>query len=133
MEVIAVIGSREWPQSHQVRKFIATLPQDTVIVTGGWWNRESTVNPVVSPTRGVDRWAAEAAKDRGLTVVLVAADYDKYSKYAGIRRNPVTVGLANRVVAFWDGVSNGTRNSLDEAKKLGKPVEIIRPEPERVG
>src|SRR5688572_19917446 len=120
MDAVAIIGSREWPRPDRVIDYVNLLPPNTVVITGGWWR-----NGVIEPTRGVDRIAATAAQARGLTVVVVAADYGRYQKQAGMRRNPVTVGLAKRVVAFWDGKSPGTKNSIDHADRLGIPVETI--------
>lgn len=126
MRYIAVIGSRDFPESAmpKVDAYIRGLPKDTAIVTGGWWGDRYNN---ITPTRGVDRRAALAAKEFGLAVVLVGADYSKYKRAAGFRRNPVTVGLADHVVAFWDGQSNGTRDSLKKAEALGKTIETILP------
>lgn len=125
MEVVAIIGSREWPDPKRIQAFIDTLSKNTVVITGGWWN---DLKHEMTPTRGVDRIAAEYARNRGFTVVLVGADFAMHGKSAGMRRNPVTVGLATRVVAFWDQKSNGTKNSIEHARRLGKEPEIITPE-----
>lgn len=123
MNVIAIIGSREWKDFQRVEHYVDQLDINTVVITGGWWEGDH-----IRATRGVDRIAANRAKLRGLTVVLVAADYDRHGKAAGFRRNPVTVGLATRVVAFWDGKSNGTRDSIKHARRLlGREPEVITP------
>ena len=124
MDVVAIIGSREWTDVDRIEAFINALPSNTVVITGGWWDN---LKHQMTPTRGVDRIAAEYARNRGFTVVLVGADYAKHGKSAGFIRNPVIVGLATRVVVFWDGASRGTKNSIDHATRLGKPTEVIRP------
>lgn len=35
------------------------------------------------------------------------------------------VELCDSVLVFWDGVSKGTKHTIDYANKIGKPVEII--------
>jgi hypothetical protein len=41
-------------------------------------------------------------------------------------RNQDIVNAADKVVAFWDGVSKGTKNTIDTAKKLGKEVTVFQ-------
>ena len=35
------------------------------------------------------------------------------------------VGLANLVVAEWDGKSRGTKHTIDYARKMGKEVKVV--------
>ena len=42
-------------------------------------------------------------------------------------RNPDIVAAADRVVAFWDGTSRGTADSIEIARKTGKPVAVVHP------
>lgn len=127
MARIAVIGSRDYPDMDKVGKAIAALPANTVIVTGGWWDGNTMR---INPTRGVDRAAAEAGRACGLTVVLVAADWARYRKQAGFRRNPVILDCSDSILAFWDGESRGTKHGIDYAKKKHMTIEIILPESE---
>jgi hypothetical protein len=114
---IAIIGSREkyladpTAVRRQVLGFVADLPRDTTIVSGG--------------ARGVDSYAAEAARIAGLTFELLLADWDKYGKSAGAIRNKLVIDAADRIVAFWDGESPGTYNALKQAKAAGKPFQVF--------
>ena len=42
-----------------------------------------------------------------------------------MKRNAQIIAEADQVVAFWDGKSPGTRNTIDRAKRANKPLEII--------
>jgi predicted Rossmann fold nucleotide-binding protein DprA/Smf involved in DNA uptake len=97
---------------ERVSEYVALLPANSVVVSGN--------------ARGVDRTAEEAARERGLKVISLPAQWDKYGKSAGFRRNADIVKLADRVIAFWDGVSKGTLHTINLAKAQGKPVEIVR-------
>jgi hypothetical protein len=126
MDIIAIVGSREWPRPQRIIDFVNALPASTVVVTGAWWAL-SHKDVIVRPTRGTDVIAATAARARGLQVILVPADFDKFGQSAGPRRNPVIIEIASRVAAFWDQHSRGTKNAIDHAQRLGKPIEIIKP------
>ena len=110
---IAIVGSREYPNMQKVVDYINNLPLDTVIVSGG--------------ARGVDRTAETTAKGRGMKTQIFTPNWEKHGRKAGIMRNTDIVEAADKVVAFWDGVSNGTRDSIRKAQQMGKELEIIKP------
>lgn len=120
----AIIGSRDWPSPEAVRAYVRSLPKDTIVITGGWVDSDGSVKP----TRGVDRVAAMEAWACGLTVALVAGS-PLHGKYAGLRRNPAVVELAERGTAFHDGTSPGTAGTVELFQKAGKGVEVRGPDP----
>lgn len=113
MERIAIVGSRAYADLERVKRFVASLPPGTEIVSGG--------------APGVDRAAEQAAKAHGLKTYIYPAEWSKHGNGAGFRRNHDIVAAADRVVAFWDGKSNGTQHTIRIAKEQNKPVEIIPP------
>lgn len=113
---IAIVGSREFSNWRQVIDCVNALPIDTIVVSGG--------------ARGVDRIAEQIARQRGMTVQVFPADWNKHGKSAGMIRNQFIVDYADKVIAFWDGQSRGTADTIAKARKAGKPVEIIKPKPE---
>jgi hypothetical protein len=76
--------------------------------------------------RGVDSIAGEWANKRGIPILEYPAQWEKYGKIAGFKRNTDMIKECDICVAFWDGQSKGTLDSIDKAKKFGKPVEIVR-------
>lgn len=78
--------------------------------------------------RGVDRLAVEYAASHGIEFTEYLADWDRYGKRAGFMRNCVMVGTADAVIAVWDGVSAGTKHSIDYATSQGKQVFVLRPD-----
>jgi len=109
---IAIVGSRDFDRLDLVRYYVESLPPETTIVSGG--------------ARGVDRTAEQTARACGLTVVVYHANWEQYGKSAGMIRNQQIIEAADAVVAFWNGTSPGTRNSINRAKKANKPITIIR-------
>jgi len=125
---VAIVGSRDFSDLGAVRKLVAELPEGTTVITGG--------------ARGVDKTAELVARERGLNVIVYHAKWNdlthpnaniqvnkygkKYDASAGIRRNEDIIKDADQVYAFWDGVSNGTRNSMGLAKKYGKQLTVFK-------
>lgn len=110
-EVVAIVGSRDWLHPRQIRQVVDDLADDTVVVTGG--------------ARGVDSWAARAARNRGLKVIVHPAEWERYGKTAGFIRNALIVDECDRLIAFQRNGSRGTQNSIDLANRAGKPVVVF--------
>lgn len=108
---VAIVGSRDYPDLDAVRVYVAALPAGTVVVSGG--------------AIGVDTVAEQAARARGLEVIVHKPDWNRYGKSAGFRRNTLIVADADEVVAFQYNRSRGTQNSIDTARKMNKPVTVI--------
>lgn len=109
---VAIIGSREYQQLKRVVEYVNSLPKGTVVISGH--------------AKGVDQVAEKAARACGLEVVSIPAEWGKYGKSAGFRRNVEIVDRADVVVAFWDGESKGTEHTISVAKKRGVRV-IVNP------
>ena len=74
--------------------------------------------------RGVDNWAEMCARGLGVKCRIFPADWDKYGKSAGYKRNKDIVKNADLILVFWDGKSKGTKHSIDLAVAEGKPINI---------
>lgn len=114
MTTIAIVGSRASAQPERIRAYVNALPADTVIVSGG--------------AVGADTVAADAARARGLQVieyVVTPAEWRRLGKAAGMMRNVKIVNAADELVAFWDGVSSGTLDSIRKARKRGIRVTVV--------
>ena len=112
---IAVVGSRGFKDEdfifeklHDETKYLKL--EGYTIVSGG--------------ARGVDTFAENFAKEINLKTKIFKPDWDKYGKRAGFLRNELIINEADKVIAFWDGTSKGTKHSIDLAIKAGKPVDI---------
>lgn len=53
------------------------------------------------------------------------ADWDKHGRAAGPIRNSEMGQFADKLIAFWDGESKGTKHMIDYMAKLDKPVRVI--------
>jgi hypothetical protein len=108
---IAIVGSRDYPDMKQVRDYVDTLCDDVIVISGG--------------ARGVDRIAETQARQRGLRVKIYHAEWERFGKSAGYRRNADIVANSDMVVAFWDGHSRGTAHTIKLAKRDGTPTHVF--------
>ncbi|MDD5017639.1 MAG: SLOG family protein [Eubacteriales bacterium] len=103
---VAVIGSR----SINV-DMAAYIPVGvTALISGSAWGVESLA----------ERWADEHKVPK----LIIKADYERYGRLAAARRDELIVELADLVVAVWDGVSAGTRHTIEYARNIGKTVWV---------
>jgi hypothetical protein len=111
---LGVVGSREYPSRFIVEETIRRIAErvsNTVLISGG--------------AKGVDSWAAEAGRECGLRVVEYLPDYEKHGKGAPLVRNTTIVEESHAILAFWDGRSTGTLDTLRKAKAAGKKIRIV--------
>lgn len=107
---IAVVGSREFWNVPEIKARIMGLPLDATIVSGG--------------AKGPDSIAVRVAETRRMKTQVFPADWSK-GRGAGLARNTTIVEDCDQVLAFWDGESRGTADTIEKAKKAGKPVQVV--------
>lgn len=112
-ESVAIIGSRTWPDPDAVRDYVLSLDLADTVVSGG--------------AKGPDTWGQIAAEERGMATLIFKPDWATHGRRAGILRNETIVDSADRVVAFWDGTSSGTKHAINYARETGKPVLVFKP------
>ena len=104
---IAIIGSRG-VKVADIGRYVSNIDE---IVSGG--------------AIGVDSCAAEYARKNGIRLTEFLPQYERYGRIATIIRNKEIVDYSDKIIAFWDGSSRGTRSVIKYAQKRGKNVEII--------
>lgn len=119
---VIVTGSREWSDPNAIRAKISDrlcdLPGDTLIVVG--YDEEN------DRPKGVDRFAYQEAQKLGLALETHPAEWERFGKGAGFRRNTEMAQLgAELCLAFHNGRSSGTKHMIEQAEKYGIPVEIV--------
>jgi len=110
---VAIVGSRDITDKEEYwySKICGNIPPNcTEIVSGG--------------AEGIDTLARRYAKEHKLLLKEFLPDYKKYGRSAAFIRNDEIVGYAHIVLAFWDGKSRGTADTVLKCYRANKPVEI---------
>lgn len=104
---VAIIGSR----NLYIDNLDKYIPEDTdEIVSGG--------------AVGIDTCAKEFALKNNIKLTEFFPEYNKYKKYAPLKRNIKIIDYADIVIAFWDGKSKGTKFVINECKKINKKLIV---------
>ena len=109
---VAVVGSRSMTDYPRTERCLDRIPRITKIVSGG--------------TRGADTMGARYAKSHNIPLTIYKPDWTKYGLSAEPRRNHLIISDADYVIAFWDGKSRGTANSIQLTKDSETPGIIYR-------
>jgi hypothetical protein len=75
--------------------------------------------------KGADLIGERIAAEKGIQVSRFPADWDYYGKKAGILRNENMAEWADCLLAFWDGISTGTKHMIEYARSQGLEVYVV--------
>jgi hypothetical protein len=113
---ILVCGSRNWTDTSRIHLELSKYPKGSTLVHGG--------------CRGADLEAENVAYDLEFNVKRYDADWNKYGKSAGPKRNQEMIdkeGPFDLVLAFHEDLeaSKGTKDMVGRCMKYGFRVKII--------
>ena len=114
---IVVSGCRNFNEYEKAKKYIdicisnIKTKYELIFVSGG--------------CRGADFLGERYAKENGYKIERYSADWTKFGKCAGPKRNKEMAGAADFVICFWDNKSPGTKSMVEYTKNLNKPLKII--------
>lgn len=74
--------------------------------------------------RGADVLGERYARERGYSLRVFPAEWDRFGRRAGYLRNVQMAEYADALLAFWDGLSRGTKNMIEEARSRGLKVGV---------
>lgn len=107
-----IAGSRNITDIDVIRKAAAECGwMPTVVISG--------------TARGVDTLGEQWAKENNVPVEQYPANWNKYGRAAGYRRNEQMARHAQALIAIWDGHSRGTKHMIDIAKRTGLRVFVM--------
>lgn len=82
--------------------------------------KEYNIIIISGGARGTDTLGEKYAQEEGFSLEVFPANWNKFGKSAGFRRNEQMAEVADALIAFWDGKSHGTKHMIEimENKKL---------------
>lgn len=107
---LAVIGSRGFRRFDLMAARLAAI-SPSLVISGG--------------AKGADQMAETWARRNGVETEIFLPDHKAY-KHAFHHRNRLIAEACDQLVAFWDGRSTGTKYTIGYARRIGKPVEVVR-------
>lgn len=122
---IIIAGSRTFNDYKLLKKSIYNLFKDRNI-------KKNNVRIISGTANGADKLGERYAQEFGLKLTKMYAQWNEYGKSAGYIRNEQMAKYAVEddnlgvLIAFWDGISKGTKHMIDLANKHGLEVHIIK-------
>lgn len=125
---IGVVGSQGFKDYDRLKRILDLYKSKvSKVVSGGAkgadslgkrWAEENMVDTIIHPAKWDDLEAEPC-------VVRTRRDGSEYNVLAGFNRNGDIVNDSDMVMAFWDGESGGTKDTIDKANKARKTVMVI--------
>lgn len=104
-----IAGSRSFKDYELLKDFL-----------DGMQTTDSRISEVVSGcAAGADKLGERWAEENGIPIKPFPADWEGLGKQAGFRRNEKMDDYAEQLVAFWDGVSRGSKHIIKTAINKG--------------
>lgn len=113
---VVIAGCRDYTNYCEAKAYIdycicnIRKENEIIIVSGG--------------ASGADALGERYANEKGFKIEKYPADWEKYGKGAGPKRNEQMANVGDYVICFWDGKSKGTKSMIYYAKKYNKPIRI---------
>ena len=106
-----IAGSRKCPHYHLVCQ---------AVEEAGW-----KITTVISGcARGVDTFGEQYAEEHGIPVERHPADWERFGRSAGPRRNQEMAQCAEALIAVLYPGSRGTENMIQQAKAAGLKIHV---------
>lgn len=114
---IAIVGYREFTDYNFFKKKLKKILKEykyipQKIISGG--------------CRGADKLAEKYANDKKIKLKIYNANWDKYGKSAGNKRNKKIVNKCDILIAYLSNESVGTKNTINMARNANKKIHIIK-------
>jgi hypothetical protein len=86
---------------------------------------QNSIEIVSGAYKGADLLGEKYAAKRNFSLKQFPADWCRYGKSAGLKRNIEMAAYADALIAFWDGESKGTKYMIELATQAGLKVKVF--------
>lgn len=113
---IVVAGCRGYENYDEAKEYIEMCISEI--------KKKYTLIFLSGDCRGADMLGERYANENNFCIEHYPADWQKYGKSAGPKRNLQMAEDCDYVICFWDGKSRGTASIIAYAKECRKPIRI---------
>lgn len=85
-----------------------------------------SVEIVSGTANGADKLGERYSIEKGYKLTKFPAQWEKFGKSAGYKRNQQMADYADTLIAFWNGRSRGTKHMIDIAKSQGLNISVFQ-------
>ena len=115
MKKLIIAGGRDFNDYNlmcaELDIFLSDNPDFTIIISG--------------MAKGADSLGTRYAKEHDINLIEMPANWNKFGRSAGYRRNEEMAKVADGCVCFWDDRSRGTGHMIDLSIKYGIHSGIV--------
>ena len=122
---ICINGSRGFNDYNFFKEVIVKLIDVNQVHFDEELKANKTLRIIVGGAQGADTLAERWARESGLNYQVFPANWKKYGKSAGYKRNVQMIDVSDELISFWDGESKGTKHTIDYARSKLVPVTIV--------
>ena len=112
---LAIVGTRTFNDFNLLESKIKenyNINKISEIISGG--------------AKGADALAEKLANKYNIKLNVHYPNWEKYGKSAGPIRNKLIINECDECIAFWDGISKGTKSSINLCNEMEKNFKIIK-------
>lgn len=113
---VTIAGCRDYNNYDEAKQYIDFCLSNI--------RKENNIIIVSGCATGADAIGERYAKENGFIVEKYPADWQKYRKSAGPRRNKSMTKVSDYIICFWNGKNRGTKSLIRYAKMYNKPIRI---------
>jgi hypothetical protein len=111
---IGIVGTRSFDNYELLKESIlqkCKVEDIDLLISGG--------------AQGADLLAEQFADEYNVKKLIFKPNWQIYGSQAGFLRNTHIVDNSDILIAFWDGKSKGTQDSITKAQQRGIPFTVI--------
>lgn len=114
---IVIAGCRNYNNYNEAKEYIDCCISEI--------RKKNTIIIISGCCSGADKLGERYAEENGFQIERYPAEWKKYGRSAGPKRNRKMAEVSDYVICFWDGKSRGTKSMIDFADEIGKPIRVI--------
>lgn len=111
---LAVLGSKTFNDYSLLDKYLTSIH-----------NKEKIGCVISDGAKGIGKLSEIWAKNNNILTKVFYPNRDKYGSKAEFLRNKDIIIESDKIISFWDGMSNGTKSSIELAKRKKKKCLVV--------